>query len=330
MEEKRLVMTKTPLRITLTGGGTDLPEYYTKYGSGAVVSAAINSYIYISVSKHFYPDELRISYSSTENAIKNINDIKHPTIRESLRFLGIKSGLQIVSITEIPSRGTGLGSSSSFIVGLLNALHAWKGEFVSPKQLAEEAVYIEREVLKEKGGKQDQYMAAYGGINLLEFISDGEVSVRRFPITKTMRKEFENRHMLFYTGGERSSTAIHEKQVLNIDKNVEKYLRMKNIAYETASVLSNFDWKKIGALLHENWQLKKQLGEGISNEVIDNYYSTAIKAGAYGGKLMGAGGSGFLLFSVDPQNREKVKAALNLPEHSFEIDMQGSRVLYVD
>ncbi|MEM2705885.1 MAG: kinase, partial [Thermoplasmata archaeon] len=174
----RLIITKTPLRITFTGGGTDIPAYYRKYGPGAVVSATINKYIYVTVAKNFYRDEIRVSYSKTENAIKNVDDIQHPTVRESLKLLDIKSGIQIISITEIPSRGTGLGSSSSFLVGLLNALHAWRGEAVPPKQIAEEAVKIEREILKEPGGKQDQYMAAFGGINLMEFFPDENVSVK--------------------------------------------------------------------------------------------------------------------------------------------------------
>ncbi len=327
---KHLVTTKTPLRITFTGGGTDLPEYYTKHGPGAVVSATINSYIYISVSKHFYPDELRISYSVTENAIKNINDIKHPTVREALRLLNIERGIQIVSITEIPSKGTGLGSSSSFLVGLLNALHAWKGEFASPKQLAEEAVYIEREVLKEKGGKQDQYMAAYGGINLMEFMKSEEVSVKPIPISTKLRKELESNLIMFYTGKERSSSEIHEKQVLGIEKNIEKYDRMREIAYETADSITKGDWSLLGKLFHENWLLKKQLSGGITNDVIDNYYSKAINAGASGGKLIGAGGSGFLLFNVTPEKRKAVTSAINLQEHTFEIETQGSRVIYVE
>ncbi|MEM1755637.1 MAG: kinase, partial [Thermoplasmata archaeon] len=174
-DDFRVITTRTPLRITFTGGGTDIPAYYRKYGPGAVVSATINKYIYVTVAKNFYRDEIRVSYSKTENAIKNVDDIQHPTVRESLKLLDIKSGIQIISITEIPSRGTGLGSSSSFLVGLLNALHAWRGEAVSPKQIAEEAVKIEREILKEPGGKQDQYMAAFGGINLMEFFPDENV-----------------------------------------------------------------------------------------------------------------------------------------------------------
>lgn len=328
--EKHLVTTKTPLRITFTGGGTDLPEYYMKYGPGAVLSAAINSYIYISVSKHFYPDELRVSYSSTENAIKNINDIKHPTVREALRLLDIKSGIQIVSITEIPSKGTGLGSSSSFLVGLLNALHAWKGELTSPKQLAEEAVYIEREVLKEKGGKQDQYMAAYGGINLMEFMKNGEVCVKPIPISTKLRKELESNLIMFYTGNERSSSAIHEKQALEIGKNIDKYTRMREIAYETAEAVTKGEWSLLGKLFNENWLLKKQLSGEITNDVIDSYYSKALAAGASGGKLIGAGGSGFMLFNAIPEKRSAVASALNLQEHSFEIETQGSRVIYVE
>src|SRR5208283_5097252 len=182
MQEKRIVLSKTPLRITFAGGGTDIPSYYGKHGPGAVVSASINHYIYVSVGVNFYPDEIRVSYSKTENALKSINQIKHPTVREAMRLLGVKSGIQLVSITEIPSRGTGLGSSSSFLVGALNTLHARRGERVSARQLAEEAVLIERRILKEPGGMQDQYIAAYGGIKYMEFDRHGKVSMRDISI----------------------------------------------------------------------------------------------------------------------------------------------------
>ncbi|MEM3333463.1 MAG: kinase, partial [Thermoplasmata archaeon] len=224
----RVITTRTPLRITFAGGGTDIPAYYRKYGPGAVVSATINKYIYVTVAKNFYRDEIRVSYSKTENAIKNIDDIQHPTVRESLKLLDIKSGIQIISITEIPSRGTGLGSSSSFLVGLLNALHAWKGEAVPPKQIAEEAVKIEREILKEPGGKQDQYMAAFGGINLMEFFPDENVSIRKIDTNLDLLNE---NLMMFFTGIERDGTSIHSVQRTLVDKNLEKYNSARDLAY---------------------------------------------------------------------------------------------------
>ncbi len=330
MSERHIVTTKTPFRITFTGGGTDLPSYYKNYGTGATVSATINSYVYITLAKHFFNNEFRVSYSTTENAITELDQIKHPTVREAMRLLDIEKGLQLVSITEIPSKGTGMGSSSSFLVGVLNALHAWKGEIISPKKLAEEAVYIEREILKEYGGKQDQYAATYGGINLIEFFSNDEVSVKKLPLSNKSKKELESRLLLFYTGKERSSTDIHKKQEIQINKNITNYKRMTELAYETSEALAETNWDKLGSLLNENWNLKKQLSDGISDTTIDSYYQKAISSGAIGGKLIGAGGSGFLLFVVDPEKRESVKTALGLKVHDFEIEQNGSRVVYVD
>ncbi|MEM3301688.1 MAG: kinase, partial [Thermoplasmata archaeon] len=321
----------TPLRITFTGGGTDIPAYYRKYGPGAVVSATINKYIYVTVAKNFYRDEIRVSYSKTENAIKNVDDIQHPTVRESLKLLDIKSGIQIISITEIPSRGTGLGSSSSFLVGLLNALHAWRGEAVSPKQIAEEAVKIEREILKEPGGKQDQYMAAFGGINLMEFFPDENVSVKPTLLKAEDRKMLNDHLIMLYTGIERDSTKIHNEQMNTVDDRVENYRKMVEIAYKTYNLFSRGKWEDLGYLLHENWMMKKELSNGITNEKIDEWYKRAIDAGAIGGKLMGAGGGGFLLFFISPEKRENLKNALReLPEEQFKFEPFGSRILYLE
>lgn len=327
----RLVITKTPLRITFTGGGTDLPNYYRKYGPGAVVSATINKYIYITVAKNFFRDEIRVSYSKTENAIKNVNDIQHPTVREALKLLDIKSGIQIVSITEIPSRGTGLGSSSSFLVGLLNALHAWRGEAVSPKQLAEEAVKIEREILKEPGGKQDQYMAAFGGIQLMEFFPDENVSLKPTLLDLEARRMLRDHLIMLYTGRERDSTKIHEDQMARIDEKLENYNKMRELAYRTYEELSKGHWDKLGELLDENWNLKRELSNKITDNEIDHWYERAKRAGAKGGKLMGAGGGGFLLFFVPPEKREKLKMELKeLSEEPFTFEPFGSRILHME
>jgi len=209
----RIVTTKTPLRITFTGGGTDLPQYYRNYGTGAVVSAAIDRYIYISVSRNFRKDEIRISYSKTENGLKNVNEIQHPTVREAMKLLDISTGIQIVSITEVPSGGTGLGSSSSFLVGLLNVLHTWIGETVSPRQLAEEAVKIERNILGEPGGKQDQYIAAFVGVQYMEFERNENVTLKRISIKGLKLSELNDQLMMFYTGVERKSVDIHKDMI---------------------------------------------------------------------------------------------------------------------
>lgn len=327
----RIVTTKTPLRITFTGGGTDLSQYYRNHGPGAVVSAAINKYIYISVSRNFKKDEIRVSYSRTENGIKNVNDIEHPTVREALKLLGINPGIQIVSITEVPSGGTGLGSSSSFLVGLLNALHTWIGETVSPKQLSEEAVEIERNILHEPGGKQDQYMAAHGGIQLIEFKKNEEVSLKRINIKGEELSEFNDQLLMFYTGIERKSAEVHRDQGNKIDDNLPHYDRMRDIAFETYDALINKKYEELGKLMDENWQLKKNLSNHISNGKIDDWYSTAKKSGARGGKLIGAGGGGFLLFTAPLESQNHVMNSLNMLErYRFQIENLGSRVIYLE
>jgi len=331
MKNFKLITSRTPLRITLAGGGTDIPAYYRKYGPGAVVSATINKYIYVTVAKNFYKDEIRVSYSKTENAIKDVEKIEHPTVREALKLLDIKSGIQVVSITEIPSRGTGLGSSSSFLVGLLNALHAWRGEAASAKQLAEEAIKIEREILKEPGGKQDQYMAAFGGIQLMEFFPDETVSLKQTLLNLEDRKALKDNLIMLYTGRERNSTKIHEEQMIKVEEKVENYNRMRDLAYRTYEKLSCNKWYELGELLDENWKLKRELSKNISDNEIDSWYEMAKKAGAIGGKLMGAGGGGFFLFFIDPEKRENLKRKLNqLKEEPFNFEPFGSRILYME
>ena len=326
----RIVTTRTPIRITFTGGGTDFPQFFKKNGLGAVVSATINKYIYITVARNFYSNEYRISYSKTENAIRNIDDIQHPTVREALRLLDIRGGIQIISITEIPSKGTGLGSSSSFLVGLLLALHTWLGEYVTPKQLAEEAYKIEREILKEPGGMQDQYMAAFGGINLLKFTPE-DVEIIRLPINQTARKELESNLIMFYTGRERNSSSIHIKQINEVDNHFEKYRKMVKIALDTAKSITEFNIIELGRLLKENWELKKTLSDGISDSEIDRMYEIGLKAGALGGKLMGAGGGGFMLFLIPKDKRQKIIEALSdYRVEPFAFEPFGARVIYTE
>ena len=327
----RIVTTKTPLRITFTGGGTDLPQYYRDYGPGAVVSASIDRYIYISVSRNFRKDEIRVSYSKTENGLKSVNEIQHPTVREAMKLLDIGTGIQIVSITEVPSGGTGLGSSSSFLVGLLNALHTWIGETVSPRQLADEAVKIERNIIGEPGGKQDQYIAAFGGVQFMEFERNENVTLKRINIKGEKLSELNDQLMMFYTGVERRSVDIHKDQSNGIDDNRSGYDRMREIALETKDCLENYDFNMLGKLMDENWNIKKSLSKKISQDLIDNWYSQAINAGAIGGKLIGAGGGGFLLFLTSLEQQNQVMEALsNLERHRIKIENLGSRVVYLE
>ncbi len=323
-----MIMTKTPLRITFVGGGTDMPGYYRKYNNGAVVSAAINKYIHIVVNKKF-DNHIRVSYSRTE-IVDSVDKINHPSVREALKLLEIDGGIEIVSISDIPSGGTGLGSSSTFLVGLLNALHAWKGEFVSPKELAEEAVHIERGILKEPGGKQDQYMAAYGGIKLMEFNKDDSVVITPIVAKENHYGLLRKHLMLLYTGTQRSSASIHTKQITSINSHITAYNSMRDISYRLFDSLRSGKWLVTGRLLDENWQLKKTLSEGISDSSIDKMYKKAIKLGAEGGKLVGAGGGGFLLMFASPDKHAAIKKALpKLREEPFEFEAEGSRVVYV-
>jgi len=323
----RMIMSRTPLRISFLGGGTDIKEYYSLQG-GAVVSAAIDRYIHIIVNKKF-DDRIRVSYSKTE-IVSSTDELNHPLIRESLKLLDIRKGIEIVSISDIPSEGTGLGSSSSFTVGLLNALHAWLGEHVSAKQLAEEACKIEREIVNDPGGKQDQYIAAFGGIRLFEFRPDGQVHVKYVLMPDGGKRLLDDNLMLFYTGITRSSSSILTRQIGGINGKLEYYNSMREMAYECASLLEKSDISAVGELLDRSWQIKKSLGNGITNEHIDEIYQKAKRAGAYGGKITGAGGGGFLLLLSPPDNRAMIEHELApLKKERVSIDMLGSRIVYV-
>lgn len=321
-------MSRTPLRITFVGGGTDLPSFYRNNGPGAAISATIDRYIYVIVNKKF-DNKIRVSYSKTE-IVSKVEEIEHPSVREALRLLNIDGGIEIVSISDIPSSGTGLGSSSTFLVGLLNALHAYKGEYASAKQLAEEAVLIEREILQEPGGKQDQYAAAYGGINLIEFYSDETVSVKPLITKEEYRENLEKHILLMYTGKSRKSTNIHKQQAVSSSDKLHSYQQMAELARLFYKEMCNGNISGLGQLLHENWILKRGLAEGITNSNIDKLYEQALKAGALGGKLVGAGGGGFMLFMAPVDKLEAVISATDpLKEVKVSLEYTGSRIMYV-
>jgi len=323
----RMVMTRAPLRITFVGGGTDLPFYYEKRDYGAVVSSAINKYIYVTVNKKF-DSSIRISYSKTE-IVDSVERIEHPTIRESLRLLGIENGIEIVSISDIPSRGTGLGSSSTFLVALLHALHSYKGEFVSAEELAREAVRVERDILREEGGKQDQYIAAYGGTNLMKFKSDGSVEMVNAVSHDSNLKRIEESLLLLYTNRERSSTEIHRDQIENSSEKMNVYDEMKKLTDGTLKAICDGDLDTLGELVHKNWMMKRSLSSRISDGWIDAKYERAIKLGAKGGKLVGAGGGGFLLLIAEPEKHENIARELGLRKVDFKFSQSGSRVIFV-
>ena len=328
---KKAVVSKTPFRLTFAGGGTDLPEYYTAHGPGACVAGAMDKGIYVMVVQNFQDDEIRVSYRVTEDAKRSIDEIEHASIREAMRLVNVRSGVQVITATQMPSRGTGIGSSSSCTVGTLNALHAWRGDRVGPRQLAREAVRIEREILKEAGGIQDQYVAAYGGLNLIRVERDGTVSVQSLNTDHEALEQLNRNLQLFFTGIERRSADVHSDQRSRIDGHLDEYDRMRNLAIEIAKAIERLDMEEIGRLMDENWQLKKQLSSAISNPRIDRVCEIARREGALGGKLLGAGGGGFLLFVVPPERQDAVRGALEplgLWHKPVQLDIDGSKIVH--
>jgi D-glycero-alpha-D-manno-heptose-7-phosphate kinase len=324
-----LIISRTPLRISFAGGGSDLEEYY-KTGYGAVVSTAIDKYIYMTVNQKF-DDAIRISYSKTE-IVNRVDEVEHNVIREALRLAGIEKKIEIVYMGDIPlgSAGVGLGSSSGLAVGVLNALYAYKGIFASAERLAKEACKIEIDILKHPIGKQDQYICAYGGMNYIQFNKDGTVFVDPIICKAETKKKLHNRLMLFYTGMMRVSSTILNEQRSKTNSNLSYLDRMVDLAKETKDLLNNNKINGIGELLNDGWMLKKKLASGISNTQIDDYYERALNAGALGGKILGAGAGGFLLLYCEEKNQQNVREALmDLKESPFTFEPQGSKIIYV-
>lgn len=322
-----MIITQTPLRISFAGGGSDLESFYEQE-PGAVLSTAIDKYMYITVKSRFEPN-FRIGYSRTE-LVDKPEDIEHPIVRECLKLNGIRDGMEIVSIADIPAQ-SGLGSSSSFTVGLLHALHAYQGHVVSAQRLAEQASMIEIERLKEPIGKQDQYIAAYGGLQFIQFQPDGNVFVDPVVCTPQTRSELNRRLMLFFTGMTRNTRDILSKQQANTNGKRDALRRMCEIARQLRDVLTvGSDLNAFGTGLHNAWELKKTLESSIHNPQIDDYYDRALKAGALGGKLLGAGGGGFLLIFCEPHLQQKVRTALaELRLVPFSLEPQGSKIIFV-
>ncbi len=306
-----MIISRTPLRISFAGGGTDFPDFYAKE-FGAVLSSAINKYLYVTVKRHgqLFNENYRLNYSESELA-NQLDEIKNDIARESLRFLNIEPPIYISTVADLPS-SSGLGSSSSFAVGLLNSLHTLKGERTSAGQLAEEAAHIEIDVLKHPIGKQDHYAAAFGGLNYICFLSDGSVNIEA---QRLSLKDLDNifAHLLmFWTGITRSAKTILKDQKNNIHQRNDELLAIRQQAQQLRIFLQNgFDAEAFGELLDSGWKLKSKLAPGITNEKIDRWYNLAKKAGALGGKLCGAGGGGFLLFIVKPEKHQKVRKVLS-------------------
>jgi D-glycero-alpha-D-manno-heptose-7-phosphate kinase len=325
-----MIISRTPLRISFAGGGTDLPAFWREE-PGAVLSTTIDKYIYVVVNRRFEP-EIRVSYSKTE-IVNNVSDIQHDLVREALRVTGLPSHLELLTMADVPA-GTGLGSSSSVTVGLLNALYAFQGKLRSPDELAHEACEIEIDIIGKPIGSQDQFAAAYGGLRFFRFETDGTVRVEPVVCTPEILTELQRNLILFFTGMTRSADAILEVQSANIASSdmVRTHLgKMRDLAFELQSVLAGkHPLDQFGAILNEGWQLKKQAAEGISNPSIEEWYENAIAAGALGGKLLGAGGGGCLLFYCPYERQNRLRTALSeLPEIHFRFEPEGSKITFI-
>lgn len=329
-----MIISRTPVRLSFFGGGTDYREYFVR-NKGAVLGSTINKYIYVSVNElsDFFQYKIRVGYSKAE-LVKHVDDIVHPSVRECLKFKNITRNLDIHIFADLPAR-TGLGSSSSFTVGLLNALCAMEGKLIPKQKLAEDAIFVEQQMIKENVGCQDQMHCACGGMNIIEF-DPARISVRPVIISIEKLQAFNSSLMVFYTGQTRFATRILSEQIQNT-KNGEKdaYLaRMYAMVFEAERIISDDPTepmlRKLGELLHEGWQLKKSLSSRITNPLIDAAYENAMKAGAYGGKLAGAGGGGFLFFIVPSERQPAVRDALRgMRDVDFRFENEGSKIIYI-
>lgn len=324
-----MIVSRTPLRVSFLGGGSDLPVHYRRHG-GAVVSAAICKYVFVTVNRRF-DSSIRVSYSLTEE-VNHTSEIKHRLVRATLEKLGIEGGVEITSIADIPSRGTGLGSSSAFTAGLLHALHAYKGDYRSRDALAAEACEVEIGRCGEPIGKQDQYASALGGVNFLRFNADETVTVEPVIFPHGFQNEFQNSMLMFYTGVTRSASQILQNQMkimASSDIKSQIVSRMADMTEDFRHAIydANLGW--VGELLHEAWLLKQSVSNEISNDTIDNMYSRARKAGALGGKLLGAGGGGFLLVCAPSERHHAIRQALaGYRCFPFTLDWTGSSIIY--
>jgi D-glycero-alpha-D-manno-heptose-7-phosphate kinase len=323
-----MIVSKAPLRMSFVGGGSDLPSFYKRMG-GAVLSTSIDKYIYVTVNKKF-DKNIRISYSVTED-VSCISKIEHPIVRNALALMNINNGIEIASMADIPSHGSGLGSSSSYTVALLNALHAYKNRHVSKDKLGELASYIEMDLCNEPIGKQDQYAAAFGGLNLIEFHEDDSVTVNPIICKPETLKNMEESIIVFYTGRTRSASSILSEQSnnANIPSKINIMKEMVNSAYDMKQLLESNDLDPLGELLDKNWKLKRQMASGIADSEIDDWYRAGILAGAQGGKLLGAGNGGFMMF-FSPKERHNAieKAMKGLQRVPFSFDKAGSQIVF--
>lgn len=325
-----MIVTRTPFRVTLGGGGTDLPSYYEKYG-GFIFSAGINKYVYIDVNRPASDDLIRIKYSESET-VSSLNDVRHQSAREVLRFTGIEKNIEVSSVADIPA-GTGLGSSSCYTVGLLHALHTLKREYTSLERMAEEDFKIEAEILGRPIGKQDPYLAALGGLTVLDIGRDGNVKVKKANVSLEVADELNQNLLMFFTGHTRSADDILGEQIKNVKEEkkevVESMHYIKELGYGILEAVEKGNLDEVGKKFHEHWQHKKKISAKMTKPEFDKIYDIALANGALGGKISGAGGGGFFTFYV-PQNHRKFREemrGLGLREVRYRFDFEGSKVL---
>lgn len=323
-----MIISRTPFRVSFAGGGSDLPSFYRK-STGAVLSTSIDKYMYIAIHPYFEKDKIQLKYSKTEQ-VDSIDAIKHPIFREVLRMYDL-TGVDLNSIADIPS-GTGLGSSSSFTVGLLNAVRAYLGKATSGEKLGELACDVEINRVCSPIGKQDQYAAACGGLNFITFYGDETVNVEKIIMHPNKKQELEDNLLMVFVGGEHSANTILKSQSAAISetKKFEAQKAMVKLAYNLKDSLENNNLDDFGRILHENWLLKKSLTSGISNGIVDQMYNKGIEAGALGGKLLGAGGAGFILFYCPRDRQLEFRERMgDITELNFRFDNYGSKIIYV-
>jgi D-glycero-alpha-D-manno-heptose-7-phosphate kinase len=326
-----VIITRTPFRLTLGGGGTDLPSFYREHG-GFILAVAVDKYMYLNVNTPIIDDKIRVRYTKSE-LVDHVDEVQHTLAREALRHFGVTRGIEIVSLADIPA-GTGLGSSSAYLVGLLNAMHALTQNPVGPGRLAEEACHIELDILNKPIGKQDQYMAAVGGLTVLDIARDGKVDVTQLGLDVEVLEALEHNILMFYTHDMRDATAILRKQDSAAKRNdravVSSLEEIKGIGIEICSAILAGNLRRFGELMDTHWQLKKRLSQGITNPQIDAWYDLAKRHGAIGGKISGAGGGGFLMLYCEEGKarlREAMRAA-GLRELNFRFEFEGSKVIF--
>ncbi len=325
-----MIVSRAPVRFSLGGGGTDLPSYSREHG-GYVVAAAVDKFVFVCVARRFQ-ETIRLAYSESET-VESVEQLRHRIFKEALKMTSVLKGIELHSLADVPAN-TGLGSSSSFTVALLNGLHAYRREYVPIEQLAREACELEIERLGEPIGKQDQYIAAYGGVSAMTFNPDGTVHVERLALRDEVIDELESNLVIYYSGVERSASAVLKEQaktiVQNKDDAVQRMHRIKALGHDTKKILLSGQVDTYGEMLHEHWTNKRKLAANMADSAIDEHYEAARKAGAIGGKLMGAGGGGFFMFYVRAAERRRVHetlAARGLQPMRFRFDFDGARIM---